>query len=104
MTPKAKNHTAGKANRPPCPDCGSGQIISDTLRWQCKECGRKFMKKYRGREFDYSGRPPCPVCNGGRITSHGPDWICLDCGKYFRKREPRSTPDKFIPITEVKTL
>lgn len=35
-------------DRPKCVECGSSHIISRGSSWECKECGRRFQKRYRG--------------------------------------------------------
>lgn len=41
----------GNLNRPPCPECGSKEIISKGISWLCKSCGRWFLKKRRGNYY-----------------------------------------------------
>ena len=76
-----------KEKRPPCPECGSGNITSAGNRWLCKDCSRKWRKIYRGRKLpDYSKRPHCPFCFKQRVFSHGKYWECYYCGKNFLKK------------------
>src|SRR5271157_1347796 len=36
-------------SRPPCPECGSNDILSKGLEWNCKSCGRRWLKNPRGK-------------------------------------------------------
>jgi len=38
-----------KDNRPPCPECGSTHIWDFTVQWKCVDCGKRWVKTYRGR-------------------------------------------------------
>ena len=49
VKPKTSNPEKIIKGRPPCPECGATGPTSEGLRWSCQSCGRKWMKRYRGR-------------------------------------------------------
>lgn len=40
-----------KSQRPNCLSCGSSNVVSSSLNWVCKDCGRAFRKKPRTQHY-----------------------------------------------------
>lgn len=75
------------SQRPECPECTSGQVISRGLDWQCKNCGKYWVKNPRVR-VKIKTPAFCPYCKSENdICSHGTRWICNapDCNKTWGK-------------------
>ena len=75
-------------DRPPCPECGSREVISNGgTRWLCKLCGLSFPKIKHPREKpDYANRPPCPRCGAYHSIIHSDyEYRCGKCGRVFKK-------------------
>ena len=72
-----------RKERPPCPECGSLYISSRGIEWECRECGRRYLKKKRG--VYYTDKPDCIYCGSKHIQSQSPNWFCCDCMRSFRK-------------------
>lgn len=77
---------SGDMVRPPCPECGSKNIMSEGIYWTCKNCKRHFSKKYRPKRKNLYPGISCPDCNSENVKSQGVSWLCKDCGRYFRKK------------------
>jgi len=41
-----------KPKRPNCVSCGSSNIVSSSLNWVCKDCGRAYRKKPRTQHYN----------------------------------------------------
>lgn len=72
-----------KLKRPPCPACESSLISSRGIEWECKECGKRYLKRKRG--IRYINKPNCVHCGSDYIHSRGPYWFCCDCFRSTRK-------------------
>lgn len=74
--------------RPKCPECKSSNITSKGDGWSCKDCGRWFLKKPRGRMTkDYPDRPKkCPYCGCKKVWSNSDRWKCSACYKDWSKK------------------
>ena len=72
--------------RPPCPECGLNDIMSQGVNWACKNCGRHFVKIFRQKTYEKPKNLKCPNCNSKHIKSKGVDWHCLGCGRQWRKK------------------
>lgn len=73
--------------RPPCPECGSNNIISNGPQWICGDCRKQWVKITRARKQpDFSNRPPCPECGNTRTLSKGRGWVCDKCGRTWLKQ------------------
>jgi ribosomal protein L37AE/L43A len=69
------------ANRPPCPRCGSTNLRSHGIKWDCASCGVTFKKILVGRSLppDMSTRPKCPKCGTPQPRRNGPNrWLCYN--------------------------
>ena len=87
--------TEGKDKRPPCPECGSHEIISKGKAWICRICGRYFIKNPRGKKWkkDLIDRPESCIHCGAKsiengeliIWANGQRWWCVRCGKSWIK-------------------
>jgi tRNA(Ile2) C34 agmatinyltransferase TiaS len=78
-------------SRPPCPRCGSVDIISQGRNWYCKRCCRRFIKiKYKTAMIG----PLCTEC--GMVTrSNGIRlWCCPNCGKAAMKKLRRKNDNQ----------
>ncbi len=83
-----KGLSTEKKEEPHCPDCNSTKLVSRGMAWICKECGRYFVKEWRGKfRKDLSERPKrCPHCGfNGFILANGLRWWCPSCKKSWIK-------------------
>lgn len=68
--------------RPVCKYC-AGRVTSKSLRWECVECGRQFLKVYLPTKK--RNNPKCIECESENVISRGDSWSCNDCGRKWKK-------------------
>lgn len=77
---------SSKKDRPNCPECKATKPMSRGICWQCMNCGRQWLKVYRGCKIITSRKNiKCPKCGKTNPVSIGTRWKCSNCNRSWYK-------------------